>query len=198
MSCPTLCGKINETIDTLGNPAGHDLDMITCTPRRGGGGPPPPAPTCPKPPEPDSETPIPHMPFPTGRKSQGQYDSSMLSLALIVIVWAFLRRKQQGLRQWQSTIPLIAAGLLLVLALGSCGWWRRQRWWRSGAKPWHPRRYLHAHGDGHRGLWSFSLEPQRDSHFDRDLAETSRRAEEDCCSGQLRAWAQGQKKRAPK
>jgi hypothetical protein len=97
----------------------------------------------------------------------------MLSLALIVIVWAFLRRKQQGLRQWQSTIPLIAAGLLLVLALGSCGWWRRQRWWRSGAKPWHPRRYLHAHGDGHRGLWSFSLEPQRHPHPNGDLTKGS-------------------------
>src|ERR1039457_4609729 len=60
-------------------------------------------------------------------------------------------------------------------------WWRRQRRWRSGAEPWHSRRYLHFYGDGHRGLWSFSLEPQRDSHFDRDLAEISRRAEEDCC-----------------
>jgi len=94
----------------------------------------------------------------------------MLSLALIVIVWAFLRRKQQGLRQWQSTLPLIAAGC--------CWFWHSEAAVVEAAaavavrrQTLAPRRDLHAHGDGHRGRWSFSLEPQRHPHPNCDLAK---------------------------
>ena len=45
----------------------------------------------------------------------------MFALALVAMVWAFLRRNQIGLKRWHSTTLLIASGLLLALALGGCG-----------------------------------------------------------------------------
>jgi hypothetical protein len=45
----------------------------------------------------------------------------MLALVLAAMAWAVGRRSQAGMRQWKSTLVLLAAGLLLILALAGCG-----------------------------------------------------------------------------
>jgi hypothetical protein len=45
----------------------------------------------------------------------------MLALALAATAWAIGRRNQPGVSRWQSTMVLLASGLLLTLALAGCG-----------------------------------------------------------------------------
>ncbi len=45
----------------------------------------------------------------------------MLALVLALMAWAIGRRNQLGASRWQSTLVLLASGLLLTLALAGCG-----------------------------------------------------------------------------
>jgi hypothetical protein len=45
----------------------------------------------------------------------------MLALVLVAMGWAIQRRNQRGVGRWQTTVVVLAAGLLVTLALAGCG-----------------------------------------------------------------------------
>ena len=53
--------------------------------------------------------------------SPGRWGLWMLALVLAAMAWAITRRKEAGVRRWQSTMLSLAGGLLLALALAGCG-----------------------------------------------------------------------------
>jgi len=58
---------------------------------------------------------------PVAPLSPGLRGLLMLALALAATAWAIGRRNQPGVSRWQSTMVLLASGLLLTLALAGCG-----------------------------------------------------------------------------